>query len=106
MRSLPIRLRLATWYFVVFATVQLAFGAAMWVALRHNLYAIVDENLDERVESVRRFIDSQRKNADLAKMREELTETYDIEPEGREEPRPRPVRSSRHPCQNPGRGSK
>lgn len=83
MRTLPIRLRLATWYFVVFAAAQLAFGAAMWLALRHNLYAIVDENLDERVESVRRFIDSQKKNADLAKMREELAETYDIEPEGR-----------------------
>lgn len=83
MRNLPIRLRLATWYFVVFATVQLAFGASMWMALRHSLYAIVDENLDERVESVRRFIDSQKKNADLAKMREELAETYDVEPEGR-----------------------
>lgn len=83
MKGLPVRLRLATWYFAVFAAAQMAFGAAMWVALRHNLYAIVDENLDERVESVRRFIDSQKKSADLAKIREELAETYDIEPEGR-----------------------
>ena len=83
MKKLPIRLRLASWYFAVFAAAQLAFGIAMFLALRHSLYAIVDENLAERIESVRRFIDTQKKDADLAKMREEVTETYEIEPEGR-----------------------
>jgi two-component system, OmpR family, heavy metal sensor histidine kinase CusS len=77
-----IGLRLTLWYLAIFALGQFAFGAGMWLVLRHHLVSIVDHNLRDQTEDLRSFLESQKKNADLAKFQEEVTETYSQEHAG------------------------
>jgi heavy metal sensor kinase len=56
MRTLPIRLRLTAWYFVVFAVVLSAFGVSAYVEMRHSIRQTVDEELKIRAEGVRQLI--------------------------------------------------
>jgi len=82
MTQLSIGLRLTLWYLVIFALGQFAFGAGMWLILRHHLVNIVDANLRDQTEDLRSFLESQKPNANLAKFREEVTETYSQEHSG------------------------
>lgn len=82
MTRLSIGMRLTLWYLAIFALGQLAFGAGMWLVLRHHLVSIVDDNLRDQTEDLRSFLESQKKNADLAKFQEEVTETYSQEHAG------------------------
>ena len=82
MKHLSIGMRLTIWYLAIFALGECAFGVAMWLFLRHHLVSIVDESLSDQTEDLRSFLEMQRKNADLAKYREEVTETYSQEHAG------------------------
>ena len=82
MRRLSIGLRLTLWYLAFFALAQLVFGAGMWLILRHNLYDLVDDGLEEQVDDLKNFLQSQPKERSLAKVREEVNETYAIEHSG------------------------
>ncbi len=79
---LSIGLRLTLWYLLIFAVAQLAFGAGMWLILRHNLYDLIDDSLAAEVEDLKNFLESQKKDATLQKLREEVDETYTIEHPG------------------------
>ena len=76
MTRLSIGLRLTLWYLVIFALGQFAFGAGAWFVLRHHLVSLVDENLQDQTEDLRSFLVLQKKNADVHKFQEEVTETY------------------------------
>lgn len=82
MKKLSIGFRLTLWYLAIFALAQIIFGAGMWFILRHNLYDIVDDGLESQVEDLRSFLGSQKMNTTLAKMHEEVQETYAIEHSG------------------------
>ena len=82
MRRLSIGVRLTIWYLAIFALAQLVFGAGMWFILRHNLYDLVDDGLEEQVDDLRNFLRSQPKDRPLAKLQEEVNETYAIEHSG------------------------
>src|SRR5215468_8910032 len=82
MKHLSVGMRLTIWYLAIFASGQCVFGAAMWFVLRHHLVSIVDESLRDQTEDLRTFLEMQRKSADLAKFREEVTETYSQEHAG------------------------
>lgn len=82
MTRLPIGVRLTIWYLAIFALGQFAFGAGMWLVLRHHLVGIVDDGLRDEAEDLRRFLESQKANADLSKFQEEVTETYSQEHAG------------------------
>src|ERR1700686_836257 len=82
MRRLSIGVRLTIWYLAIFALAQLVFGAGMWFILRHNLYDLVDDGLEEQVDDLRNFLQSQPKDRSLAKLQEEVNETYAIEHSG------------------------
>src|SRR5260221_1727442 len=82
MKSWSIRLRLTLWYLVVFATAQFGFGFGMWFILRQNLYEIADDQLVNQVDDLRHFLEAQKKNASVAKLQEEVTETYVLEHSG------------------------
>lgn len=75
-RRLPIGVRLTLWYVAIFATAQIVFGGLMWVTLRHHLYEMVDENLENQAEDLRNFLLSQKKDATLEKLRDEAAEEY------------------------------
>ena len=76
MTRLSIGWRLTLWYLAIFALGQFAFGAGMWLVLRHHLVSLVDKNLQNQAADVPGFLVAQKKNADLPKFREEVTETY------------------------------
>ena len=76
MTRLSIGWRLTVWYLAIFAVGQFAFGAGMWLVLRHHLISLVDENLQHQADDVRSFLLSQKKNADVYKFQEEVSEAY------------------------------
>jgi heavy metal sensor kinase len=82
MRRLSIGVRLTLWYLAIFAFAQVVFGAGMWFILRHNLYDLVDDGLEEQVDDLKNFLQSQPKDRSIAKLREEVNETYAIEHSG------------------------
>jgi len=75
-KGLSIGLRLTLSYLIIFAVAQLIFGVGMWFILRHNLYDIADDTLEGQIDDVKRFLEAQRRDASVAKLREEVTETY------------------------------
>ena len=82
MRKLSIGMRLTLWYLAIFAVAQLVFAAAMWFMLREHLYDLVDDGLENQVEDLKNFLDAQKKDATIAKLQEEVSETYLIEHSG------------------------
>jgi heavy metal sensor kinase len=82
MRKLSIGVRLTLWYLAIFALAQLIFGAGMWFILRHHLYDLVDDGLEEQVDDLKSFLEAQKKDASIAKLQEEVNETYSIEHPG------------------------
>lgn len=82
MRRLSIGVRLTLWYLAIFAFAQVVFGAGMWFILRHNLYDLVDDGLEEQVDDLKNFLQSQPQNRSIAKVQEEVNETYAIEHSG------------------------
>ena len=82
MKKLSIGVRLTLWYLAFFAIAQLAFGAGMWWILRDNLYDLVDDGLEEQVDDLKSFLQSQPKDRPPAKVQEEVNETYAIEHPG------------------------
>ena len=79
---LSIGVRLTLWYLAIFAVAQLIFGAGMWFILRHNLYDLVDDGLEEQVDDLKNFLQSQPADRPIDKLREEVQETYALEHSG------------------------
>ena len=82
MKHLSIGVRLTLWYLVIFALGELVFGAGMWFILRENLYDIVDDDLESQVDDLKSFLEAQKKDASIDKLRAEMNETYTIEHSG------------------------
>jgi heavy metal sensor kinase len=82
MKRLSIGLRLTLSYLLIFAVAQLIFGLGMWLILRHNLYDIADDRLEGQIDDARHFLEAQPKDASLAKLQEEVGETYILEHSG------------------------
>jgi heavy metal sensor kinase len=82
MKRLSIGLRLTLSYLLVFAAAQFLFGSGMWFILRHSLYEIADDELTNQVDDLRHFLEAQKTDASMAKLQEEVTETYVLEHSG------------------------
>ena len=82
MRKLSIGVRLMLWYVAIFALGELFFGATMFFVLRDNLYDLVDDQLESQIEDLKMFLQAQKKDASIAKLREEMEEAYTIEHSG------------------------
>ena len=82
MKRLSIGVRLMLWYVAIFALGELVLGASMWFILRHNLYDLVDDGLESQVEDLKSFLGTQKPDATIAKLQEEVNETYAIEHSG------------------------
>ena len=82
MKKLSIGLRLTLWYLAIFAVAQAIFGAGMWFILRSHMYDLVDDNLEGQVEDVKHFLEAQKKDISPPKLKEEVTEEYDLERPG------------------------
>jgi len=82
MKRLSIGMRLTLWYLAIFALGQLVFGAGMWLILRHNIYDMVDDDLETEVDDLTSFLESQKADAPLSKLQDEVKATYSIEHSG------------------------
>lgn len=82
MKSLSIGLRLTLSYLLVFAAAQFLFGFGMWLILRHNLYRMADGELANQIDDMEHFLEAQKRDASIAKLQEEVTETYVLEHSG------------------------
>jgi heavy metal sensor kinase len=82
MKRLSIGMRLTLWYFAIFALAQTVFGAGMWILLRHHLYDLVDDSLEDQIQDLKNFMQAQKKDASLPKLQEEVAETYTLEHSG------------------------
>ncbi|HUA14432.1 MAG TPA: ATP-binding protein [Verrucomicrobiae bacterium] len=79
MTKISIGMRLTLWYLAIFALAQFVFGAGMWFILRHHLYDLVDDSLNEQVDDLRTLLQEQGQNPSLVQLRDELRDTYAIE---------------------------
>lgn len=82
MNTRSIRFRLTIWYTAVLGFALLVFAAGTWVAMRHSLYASVDESLRDRAEGVRRFMDAQIEALSIEEIRDEFKEHSVLGPAG------------------------
>ena len=82
MRKLPIGARLTLWYVAIFAIGELIFGASMWLFLRHNLYDLVDDDLETHVEDLKNFLKEQQGGLDLERLGEVMAARYNHEHAG------------------------
>jgi heavy metal sensor kinase len=77
-----IGLRLTLWYLAIFAMAQVVFGAGMWFVLRHHLYDLADDNIENQIEDLTKFLAAQPKDISIPKLQEEVAETYVMEHSG------------------------
>lgn len=75
---LPIRIRLALWYSIVFATTLFALVfASLWLVHR-AVDELESSELQQRVRSVRRFLEASPKNESFAELHDSITAAYDV----------------------------
>ncbi|QHN05216.1 HAMP domain-containing protein [Granulicella sp. WH15] len=73
---LPLRVRLTLWYSLVFATALFALGfASLWMVHR-AVESLENNELQQRVRSVRRFVESRPEHESLAATRAAMTSAY------------------------------
>jgi heavy metal sensor kinase len=82
MKRLSIGMRLTLWYLAIFALGELVFGAGMWLILRHNVYDMVDDDLETQVQDLSTFLEAQKPDASLSKLQEEVKATFSLEHSG------------------------
>lgn len=82
MKRLSIGVRLTVWYLAVFALGEFVFGLGVWIILRHNLYDMVDDDLETQVEDLKTFLGKQKNNATVAELQQAVNRTYSIEHSG------------------------
>jgi len=78
MITLPIRLRLAAWYFAVLAVVLSAFGFSAYVEMRHSIHRTIDEELQIRADGVRQLIERTMQRQDVDDLRQDLREHTEL----------------------------
>lgn len=81
MSKISIGVRLTLWYLAIFALGEIVFGVGMWLILRPNLFDLVDDDLENQVEDLKRFL-QQNKDASPAQLQQSVNTAYSIEHAG------------------------
>ncbi len=82
MKRYSIGFRLASWYSVVFAGGLAIFSVAVWFAMRATVYHAIDDELRDRVQGVRAFMDRQISALSIPEIRDEFREHSVLGPGG------------------------
>ena len=82
MSRISIGVRLTLWYLAIFALGEVVFGISMWLILRPNLFDLVDDDLENQVEDLKNFLQSQQAGATLAQLTQQVNAAYSIEHPG------------------------
>ncbi len=81
--SWSIGARLTLWYSLVLLTGLALFSAAIWLLVKHSLFATIDETLAEQAKGVARVIQAEYKPSKPDHLQEELSEYAEATPEGK-----------------------
>jgi hypothetical protein len=77
-RYMPIRVRLTLWYSLAFATALFSLGgAALWM-VQHAIVQLETKELQQRVRSMRLFLESRPDGESSASLRNAMRATYDV----------------------------
>lgn len=82
MRPASIRVRLAGWYFAIFAATFALYGIGILLAMRASVNAILDDELRTRLEGVQRFMVRHDPSVSLEEMQDEFREHSGLRPGG------------------------
>src|SRR5438094_9216184 len=82
MRPASIRARLTLWYFAVQAITFAALGIGIFFAVRGTVHAAIDEDLRQRLQGIRRFMDRIGPTFSEDDLAEELREHSGFRPGG------------------------
>lgn len=82
MKHTSIGLRLAGWYSLVFACGLVVFSVAAWFGMRASVYHAVDDELQDRVRGVTRFMTDQISALSISEIRDEFREHSILGPGG------------------------
>lgn len=82
MRPASIRARLTLWYFAVQAITFAALGIGIFLAVRGSVHAAIDEDLRQRLEGIRRFMERIGPISSQEGLRYELREHSGLRPGG------------------------
>lgn len=81
--SLPIRIRVSLWYFVLFATAACLLSAASWWMLRRSVDAAEYHDLQERADDVQHLLAHEDTNRSIDDLRREFETIYSIKDDGK-----------------------
>jgi hypothetical protein len=77
-KSLPIRVRLTLWYSLAIAATMFSLGfVSLWMVHR-AIDDLENEELQQRVRSVRRFVESRPEGESRAELRDAITAAYNV----------------------------
>jgi heavy metal sensor kinase len=79
--GLPIRIRLTLWYSGVLLLVLVAFAAAMYFTFRQSLDAAVDLDLEDRLQGVDRYMQSETPRFPRSRLWHEFDENVQLRPD-------------------------
>ena len=82
MRPASIRARLTLWYFAVQAVTFAALGIGIFFAVRGTVHAAIDEDLRQRLQGIRRFMDRIGPTFSEEDLADELREHSGLRPGG------------------------
>jgi heavy metal sensor kinase len=77
-RRLPIRVRLTLWYSLAFATALFALGCASLWMVHRAITELENNELQQRVRSVRRFLDARPPKETSDQLRDAIRAAYDV----------------------------
>ena len=78
MKKLSFGVRLTVWYALIFALAELVFCVGSYLILRHNVYDVVDDGLEHRINDPRAFLEEQKNDSTVAELRQEVTAHFAI----------------------------
>jgi heavy metal sensor kinase len=77
-----IRVRLTTWYLAMLAAGLAVFGVGSWFAMRASAFHTIDEELEDRIHGVEKFMDLQIASLSPVEIRDEFREHSVLGPGG------------------------
>lgn len=77
-RLLPIRLRFALWFFAIFSVATMAVAAMSLWLVHESIEKLQANELQQRVKSVRRFLEAQWPNQEPASLQQAAIQLYDV----------------------------
>jgi hypothetical protein len=80
MKFRSIRVRLTAWYLVMLALGLSVFGVGSWFAMRASAFHAIDDELEDRIRSVEKFMQIQIASLSPVEIRDEFREHSVLDP--------------------------